>query len=247
MQDAVAEVLLERASLGRSRRTSIFFSLLAHAALISAAFIVAQRVDEEKPRQRALTIRLAGTAAPAVARTTLLPSTAPPTPKPPQKKPPEPKAVPAPTPAPTKPKKTSEGESLFGRSELEAPKTPAKSAPAPPPTPAPPGNLGGTPAVGKAGVTSLEGGPFPYNAYIDRMVALVGTHWFRPQSTSDSVTQVYFVIDRGGSVRDAKVERSSGNPTFDRAALRAVIEAAPLPPLPLAYDGSFLGVHLTFH
>ena len=39
---------------------------------------------------------------------------------------------------------------------------------------------------------------------------------------------------------------TSGNGTFDRAALRAVMEASPLPPLPFAYNGTFLGVHLTF-
>jgi TonB family protein len=57
---------------------------------------------------------------------------------------------------------------------------------------------------------------------------------------------VKFVIDRDGTLRDAATETESGNGTFDRAALRAVIEASPLPPLPFGYSGTYLNVHLTF-
>jgi TonB family protein len=57
---------------------------------------------------------------------------------------------------------------------------------------------------------------------------------------------VYFAIDRDGTIRDAKIETPSGDGTFDRAALRAVLESSPLPPLPFGYAGTYLGVHLTF-
>ena len=55
-----------------------------------------------------------------------------------------------------------------------------------------------------------------------------------------------FVIDRDGALRDAAIESESGNGTFDRAALRAVMESSPLPPLPFGYAGTSLNVHLTF-
>ncbi|PYQ53934.1 MAG: hypothetical protein DMF59_00450 [Acidobacteria bacterium] len=48
------------------------------------------------------------------------------------------------------------------------------------------------------------------------------------------------------TIRDAKVEDVSGNGLYDRAALRAVLEASPLPPLPFGYSGTYLGVHLKF-
>jgi TonB family protein len=121
----------------------------------------------------------------------------------------------------------------------------------PPPTPqvaAKPGVVGGIDIpIGAAGVTGLEGGDFPYTIYIDRMKTLIGQRWLRPQAVGGGVTAtVYFVIDRDGTIRDAKNEISSGNGTFDRAALRAVLEVSPLPPLPFAYNGTYLGVRLTF-
>jgi outer membrane biosynthesis protein TonB len=42
------------------------------------------------------------------------------------------------------------------------------------------------------------------------------------------------------------VEQSSGIPLFDRSCQRAVLEAAPLPPLPREYMGEYLGVHFPF-
>ena len=59
-------------------------------------------------------------------------------------------------------------------------------------------------------------------------------------------TTVKFVIDRDGKIHDIVTETESGNGTFDRAALRAVTESSPLPPLPFGYAGTYLNVHLTF-
>lgn len=268
MQDAVAEVLRSRAPRG-SDSIAWFASGALHLVLITAVVLAAGEAREET-KPKSVSIRLAGGASlPNAPRTrggetrTQPPVAQPsPTPLPPKAEtkndPLPPKTItPTPTEAPTKPtKKSSEGESLFGRSEFD----PKSGKPAPPPSkaaaaggapaaaaPLPGATVGGMPGIGKAGVTSLEGGPFPYDAYIERMVSLIGTHWFRPQSGQESIAQVYFVIDRNGSVRDVKIETSSGDTTFDRAARRAVIEASPLPPLPLAYGGTFLGVHLTFH
>jgi TonB family protein len=64
--------------------------------------------------------------------------------------------------------------------------------------------------------------------------------------SGDITTTVHFVINRDGTIRDVTNETASGNGTFDRAALRAVLEATPLPPLPFGYSGTYLGVHLTF-
>jgi outer membrane biosynthesis protein TonB len=47
-------------------------------------------------------------------------------------------------------------------------------------------------------------------------------------------------------VHDPVTESASGNGLFDRAALRAVIESSPLPPLPFGYSGTYINVHLTF-
>ena len=55
-----------------------------------------------------------------------------------------------------------------------------------------------------------------------------------------------FHIERDGTISDPEIETSSGLPFVDRAALRAVLAASPLPPLPPEYGGSQLGVHLIF-
>ena len=136
--------------------------------------------------------------------------------------------------------------SPFGRSEKRGSENP----PAPAPRAAAPTTDANAPSidvpVGGAGVAELEGGDFPYTLYIDRMKTLIGNNWLRPEVRGGISTMVYFVINRDGTIREAKTEQSSGNGTFDRAALRAVLEASPLPPLPFGYNGTYLGVHLIF-
>ena len=136
---------------------------------------------------------------------------------------------------PPKPKEKPVAASPFGKSAKKA-----TAAPAVAPAPAP---------VAEEPVQSdvvLEGGDFPYTLYIDRMKTLLGSRWFRPQVGAGTTAIVYFVIDRDGTLRDAAIEKPSGNGAFDRGALRAVLESSPLPPLPFGYSGTYLGVHLTF-
>ena len=57
---------------------------------------------------------------------------------------------------------------------------------------------------------------------------------------------VNFNILRDGSVRDVRVFQSSGNPTIDNTALRAVYDSNPLPPLPPQVSGSSLPAQYTF-
>ena len=103
-----------------------------------------------------------------------------------------------------------------------------------------------TPEIPVRGTGAVVEGDFPYTIYIDRMKTLVGHHWYPPQVAPGSATTVRFVIDRDGKLHDAVTETESGNGTFDRAALRAVMESSPLPPLPFAYNGTYITVHLTF-
>jgi TonB family protein len=114
-------------------------------------------------------------------------------------------------------------------------------------TPVAAGNPLAEPRVGTAGVTGLEGGPFPFTLYLERMIGRISENWLRPATADGARAQVYFVIERNGTIRDAEIRVRSGNSTFDRAALRAVIDSSPLPPLPHGYTGTYLGVHLTFH
>jgi periplasmic protein TonB len=253
MHDAVADVLAQRSRIGRGgARRGLAASLALHALMLTAVLFGAQRTIPA-PTPNVLNIRFAPVAAsqPAPVVSTPAPVKAAPAPPPP------PVAVEQPPPA-KKEAFAPKQESLFGKSDrkVEPPPTPAAPATkAPPPaavTPPPASGTGdasgfATPGVGTAGVTGLEGGDFPYTIYVNQMVSKVGSNWLRPQAGGEPLTEVYFVINRDGTIRDAKISNASGNSTFDRAALRAVLASSPLPPLPFGYSGTWLGVRLTFH
>ena len=256
MRDPVTDVLAERARLDGGAAAGVTAALLLHGG--AAALVIYAALHQPPPAMTAnvLNIKFAPPAAPP-------PPPAHATPAPPRAGAPAPVAPPAivpPPPAPPAAKpvpKNTAPPDAFGRStkkpgELAPPPAPPRaSAPA---TPTPTGVQPAAPvtdtiAAGTSGVTGLEGGDFPYTIYIENMRRLIGSHWFRPQGASATAT-VHFVINRDGTIRDAVLETASGtgslNSAFDRAALRAVIETSPLPPLPFAYSGTYLGVHLTF-
>lgn len=238
MTDPVADVLAERSHVGSSPLPGYAISLIVHLLAIASAISLVQ--SRPAAKERVLNVRLAPVRAamPAPVRKTIAPAI------PPLRSEPStsPQAVTKPAPKHAAPTKSS----VFGKDKRAAVPQPA----VPPATPAslePAAGVFATPAVGSAGVSGLEGGNFPYNLYLERMVSLVGKRWFRPQISRELTTQIYFVIERDGRVHDAVLKIPSGNGTFDRAALRAVMESSPLPPLPFGYEGTYLGVHLTFH
>jgi protein TonB len=247
MRDSVADVLAQRATLDRGASGGVLLSVLLHGALIGGGVYAALHADAPVPATM-VNIQFASMpdARPAA------PAKPAETPRIEEPKPPieEPKPrIEEPKPAvekpPAKPEKNTVPLSPFGRSTKKG----SEAAPAPKPAPAPPAAVPGTTTdvpVGGSGVTGLEGGDFPYTLYIQAMHRRIGANWFRPQSGSGSPAVVYFRILRDGTVTEARVESSSGNPTFDRAALSAVRSSSPLNPLPYGYAGTYLGVHLTF-
>jgi TonB family protein len=96
------------------------------------------------------------------------------------------------------------------------------------------------------GGARLDQPDFQYSYYIERMIMAVGVNWFKPAQVVPVEPVVRFHIERDGTIADPEIETSSGLPFVDRAALRAVMAASPLPPLPTEYAGSRLGVHLIF-
>jgi protein TonB len=61
-----------------------------------------------------------------------------------------------------------------------------------------------------------------------------------------SAAVIGFTIARDGSIRDIRLEQSSGNPTIDNTALRAVYSSSPLPALPPQYDRDTAPAEFTF-
>jgi len=256
MRDAVAEILAQRAALDRGAGVAISFAVLLHAAL---GAIVVYAALHATPPKAATMVNIHFAPMPAAAPAPVRARTAAPVPKavdtpriePPKPRIEEPKPV-IETPKPAKVEKNTVPFSPFGKSTRKGSETPApaKPAPAPPAPAAAPGLPGvGTTTdvpIGGSGVTGLEGGDFPYTLYIQGMQRRIGLNWIRPQVTPGTATLIYFRILRDGTITEAAIETTSGNGTFDRAALSAVRSSSPLTPLPFAYAGNYLGVHLTF-
>lgn len=255
MQDRVADVLAQRATLDSGPAPAVIVSLLLHGSAAALAIYAATHTTPPE-RVKLVNIQFAGAPATPVmaAPVSRRPAPAPLPPKAVEQPKPEPvlqepKPIADPAPATATavpPAKNTAPPSPFGQSTKKA----GAVAPAPPAVPAPslPGGVAIPDiAVGGAGITGIEGGDFPYTIYLERMQALIGKNWFRPaQIAPGTETVIYFRINRDGTITDAKIETQSSNGTFDRAALRAILATATLPPLPYGYTGTFLGVHLKF-
>ncbi len=124
----------------------------------------------------------------------------------------------------------------------------SSKTPGPTPPPPEPGGGGRGLSVGETGDRSAAGIPadFHFTYYIERMLALIESRWYKPGAPTGTRVRVGFVILKGGRLENIRLEESSGIASFDRAALRALYAANPLPPLPPAYGKPSLTVHLSF-
>src|SRR5206468_12223503 len=126
-----------------------------------------------------------------------------------------------------------------------APRTPAPAPPAPPPAPPAPalGQAGGSPQG--VGALTLNVTDFPYAWYIAAVHRKIKERWDGYALTGQQPA-VIFEIGRDGGLRRISVDKSSGNPYYDQAAVRAVTEANPFPPLPADFKKPTLTVGLQF-
>jgi protein TonB len=96
------------------------------------------------------------------------------------------------------------------------------------------------------GEAKFEGGKIESPYYAGIVFAKIKSMWRNPVQSTSLQAAIKFRILKDGSVTDAEIETSSGNRLYDQAALRAVMAASPLPPLPGHYVGDDLIVHLNF-
>jgi protein TonB len=135
--------------------------------------------------------------------------------------------------------------------------------PAQPPPNAIPYGQGGTPqslsssfllgehssaGLGFSGSGGSFGQRFPW--YVDAVRRRISNNWL--QSTIEPTLMwaprvvVQFEILRDGTVANLRLVQSSGYPSVDASALRAVAQSSPLMPLPNEYSGRYVTVEFWF-
>lgn len=165
----------------------------------------------------------------------------------PEPPPPEPEPEPEPEeeipPPPENPRPKPRPKPEKPKPRREVPKTDVEKSPAPQPRENDSSEL---PA--ETGEMSLDTDDFPFAPYINRVRRKIAANWRVPEGSQgqERFCRVYFRIQRDGSVTDVSVEETSELFLFDQAAQRAVLNAAPLPPLPREYRDRYLGVHFSF-
>jgi TonB family protein len=98
-------------------------------------------------------------------------------------------------------------------------------------------------AGGTGGELRVDG-DFCCQAYLAEMAARIQASWIQNQRLS-GMTTMQFTVQRDGSIRDPKVEKSSGFAQLDAAAERA-LRIVRLSGLPKEYPNQTLTVHLEF-
>jgi TonB family protein len=102
-------------------------------------------------------------------------------------------------------------------------------------------STGGTPGSG----ATLDIADFCCPDYLIEMNARILGTW-DPHADPNAIVVVRFTIERDGRIIEPSLEKSSGNPTLDIAAQRAVVITRQLAPLPAQYPNRTLTVHLKF-
>ena len=241
--DPVSRILTERE---RSRPRLFPYAMIAvmlHGGLAGTIFLVSRNAAARPAQLPAVSVRIVQPEPTRQRRRSAAPAAQPT--RAPQKKTPVPKPEPtAAKPVATQPPAVEPATRPASENAMAAPDQ--RATPRPTPVPAPGGGSGLS--IGGGDSEQIPGIPsdFHFAYYVQRMLALIEARWYKPAAPADTKARVRFTINRDGRLSRIELESSSGHPSFDRAALRALYATNPLPPLPPAYSKQSLTVHLTF-
>jgi protein TonB len=223
-------------------------------AFVPVQIIPAQALGVRRPASRSTVEKPAPKPAPAAEEP---PAPEPPKPEPkPERPAPSREEVPElpdkPVKKPQKPQKPT-GETPKPAASSSRTPLPRPSAAAPPPAGdtggepgrrgAPTGSAQGTSAFGSQ-IAGLDNPDFKFGFYISQLLSAIDSKWERPPLGNDVKAVISFRIQRDGTITPPQIAQSSGYNSFDLAALRAVQNASPFPPLPQQYRQDSLGVNL---
>ena len=123
-----------------------------------------------------------------------------------------------------------------------------KTAPEPAARPAAAALGQATGSISGQGSLTLDVTDFPYAWYLRQVLQKVEERW-QTQNRSNEPAQkprIFVEIRRDGSIAPPRIEQGSGSSFYDRAALRAITEASPFPPLPAEWANPSLRVLFNF-
>ncbi|MCA9773992.1 MAG: TonB family protein [Myxococcales bacterium] len=108
------------------------------------------------------------------------------------------------------------------------------------------GASSGNASGGRTGAENVR-----YRVYYDLLWKKIKREWILPKSFETEglkgETVVSLRVSRDGSLEDKWIEKSSGIAILDEAAMRAVLKAAPFPPVPFGLGGPTLEIGIRFH
>jgi TonB family protein len=254
LMEAVTDILAERTRPPRGMNRTVAVSVLAHAVLLTAFFLLPTLPARQEIEREVMQISLGGAPGPQAGGMTPMGG------RPVQAPPPEdaPRRAAVTAPAPRTPEMTLPAP----RTRPAPPRAPVKTAP-PEATSRTP-SRGAEPQAGSAvaetgargvgfGLTTggggtggyLDVGNFCCPEYLNTMLQLIQRNWNSRQQVPGQ-TIVKFTILRDGRITNVQVERPSGFFALDQTAQRALLLTRQLPPLPAQYTESDLTVHLIF-
>jgi protein TonB len=106
-------------------------------------------------------------------------------------------------------------------------------------------NLSGAEGGNKAVRASFTNFPYPW--YRTLVHNALWEQWTkRMPKNRDIYTLVSFTVDRHGAIYGVQIEKSSGDDSYDYAAMAAVNNSVPYPPLPKDYPKDILTVTVEF-
>jgi len=256
--DAVTQILIDRSQQVDKISRTVLLSLAAHVAFIAGiAFMPAGWGAAVRPdTSNAMVISLGGAEGPRQGMTAIsakpVQEAAENAPKPSVQAPPalsKPEMIEPLKTAKPQPKATAKVEprkvepQLHGRTPTQGPEVKQGTARVETGGQATP--FGGlATGGGGAGAAYTDYANFCCPEYLNTMVQLVQRNWQQNQGVAGTVI-VKFVIQRNGQMTNIEVEQQSV-PFLNLAAQRAVVQTRQLPPLPAAFTGDTLTVHLVF-
>jgi TonB family protein len=128
---------------------------------------------------------------------------------------------------------------------------PAKSRETAAPAADTPGTPGSGTGPGGGGGIGVEGGVLGANApwYLMQLRDKVASNWRPPASVGhpgEAKATFHFEVHADGTVAALEPLQGSDSSLFDRAAMRAILESSPLPPLPEDLGATTIGITLIF-